>query len=226
MTRTKVLLYWLIGLASFAMTLALHTPLILTAVPGGMLDHQAAGTAAEVDRIQAAWRSGGCFKRSSGRDDFRPHFHCDLWHRVTDCRALSEANGCCRFADAGFACQRCGCGIPADRSHRNNRAADPTHELSRDGRSCEPRRDRPAGQNSGVDRDIHRRDCRAAVGLQSIAAECLIKHRCRFKPVSIEQEFITRGHSHETRFRRSCSARRSSRHTGLCRHHAEAEMVL
>lgn len=59
MTRTKVLLYWLIGLASFAMTLALHTPLILTAVPGGMLDHQAAGTAAEVDRIQAAWRMGG-----------------------------------------------------------------------------------------------------------------------------------------------------------------------
>ncbi|WP_114520158.1 hypothetical protein [Altererythrobacter sp. ZODW24] len=59
MSRTKVLLYWLIGLASFAVTLALHAPLILTAVPNGILDHQAAGTAVEVDRIQAAWKMGG-----------------------------------------------------------------------------------------------------------------------------------------------------------------------
>ncbi len=59
MTRTKVSLYWLIGLASFAITLVLHAPLVLTAVPNGILDHQAAGTAAEVDRIQTAWRLAG-----------------------------------------------------------------------------------------------------------------------------------------------------------------------
>ncbi len=59
MTRKKAFLFWLSGVIVFIITLALHAPLILTAVPGGILDHQAGGTGAEITRIQAAWRAAG-----------------------------------------------------------------------------------------------------------------------------------------------------------------------
>ncbi|TMM50111.1 hypothetical protein [Qipengyuania marisflavi] len=43
----------------FAIVVMLSLPLVQTAVPGGVLDHQAAGSAAEVDRIQQVWRAAG-----------------------------------------------------------------------------------------------------------------------------------------------------------------------
>ncbi|XUU60195.1 hypothetical protein ACRAQ6_11555 [Erythrobacter sp. HA6-11] len=49
--------FWLGGLIIFALLRIPHGPLAIAAVPGGILDHQAAMTAAEVDRIQAAWSS-------------------------------------------------------------------------------------------------------------------------------------------------------------------------
>lgn len=52
------------GLVLFAVVIALSLPLVLTAVPGGIGDHQAAGTAAEVDRIQAAWAAAGLYGRA------------------------------------------------------------------------------------------------------------------------------------------------------------------
>ena len=50
---------WLAGLFVFALLRIPHGPLAIPEVPGGILDHQAAGTAAEVDRIQAAWAAAG-----------------------------------------------------------------------------------------------------------------------------------------------------------------------
>lgn len=58
-------LFWLGGLLAFAITLFLHFPLAIPEVPGGIVDHQAAGTAAEVDRIQHAWRSAGLWNRAA-----------------------------------------------------------------------------------------------------------------------------------------------------------------
>lgn len=46
---------WLAGLVLFAGVVWLSLPLAIDAVPGGIVDHQAAGTAAEVVRIQQAW---------------------------------------------------------------------------------------------------------------------------------------------------------------------------
>ena len=57
--RKAFRLFWVGGLVLFAAVLALHLPLTLTAVPNGILDHQSAGTAAEVNRIQAAWMAAG-----------------------------------------------------------------------------------------------------------------------------------------------------------------------
>lgn len=56
---------WIGGLVLFAIVIALGMPLVLTEVPGGILDHQAAATAAEVDRIQAAWRSAGLWNQAA-----------------------------------------------------------------------------------------------------------------------------------------------------------------
>lgn len=53
------LTFWIGGILAFLVVIALHLPLVITAVPGGMGDHQAAGTAAEVNRIQAAWADAG-----------------------------------------------------------------------------------------------------------------------------------------------------------------------
>lgn len=60
MTLHRAFLWlWIGGLVLFAIVIALGLPLGITEVPGGILDHQAAGTAAEVDRIQRAWADAG-----------------------------------------------------------------------------------------------------------------------------------------------------------------------
>ena len=51
-------LFWL-GIAAFVVVALLAMPLTITAVPGGLGDHQAALTGADVDRIQNAWRTAG-----------------------------------------------------------------------------------------------------------------------------------------------------------------------
>lgn len=53
--------FWLGGLVIFALLRIPHGPLAIPEVPGGILDHQAAATAAEVDRIQAEWRQAGLY---------------------------------------------------------------------------------------------------------------------------------------------------------------------
>ena len=58
-TKHLFLSVWLAGLAIFAVSLFLHAPLAIEAVPGGILDHQAAPDAASVDRIQSAWKEAG-----------------------------------------------------------------------------------------------------------------------------------------------------------------------
>ena len=50
---------WLFGLFVFALLRIPHGPLAIPEVPGGIFDHQAAGTAAEVNRIQQAWSDAG-----------------------------------------------------------------------------------------------------------------------------------------------------------------------
>lgn len=59
--KRAFLLTWIGGLILFAVVIMLSLPLTLTAVPGGIGDHQAAGSAAEVDRIQAAWAAAGLY---------------------------------------------------------------------------------------------------------------------------------------------------------------------
>lgn len=60
MTLYRAFLWlWIGGLVLFALVVVLSLPLVLTQVPGGILDHQAAGTAAEIDRIQRAWAEAG-----------------------------------------------------------------------------------------------------------------------------------------------------------------------
>ena len=55
---------WVAGLALFALAIWLSLPLRIDAVPGGILDHQAAGSAAEVNRIQQAWEGAGLAERA------------------------------------------------------------------------------------------------------------------------------------------------------------------
>lgn len=50
---------WIGGLVLFAIVIAMSLPLGIAAVPGGIGDHQAAGSAAEIDRIQTAWMQAG-----------------------------------------------------------------------------------------------------------------------------------------------------------------------
>lgn len=50
---------WMGGLVLFAIVIALSLPLTLTAVPGGISDHQSAGTAQAVNDIHAAWKQAG-----------------------------------------------------------------------------------------------------------------------------------------------------------------------
>ena len=63
--RRAFLWCWVGGLVLFAIVIALGLPLVLTEVPGGILDHQAAASAAEVDRIQSAWRSAGLWNQAA-----------------------------------------------------------------------------------------------------------------------------------------------------------------
>lgn len=63
--RRAFLSTWLAGLVLFAIVIALSLPLAIPCVPGGIMDHQAAGTAAEVDRIQRAWRLAGLWNRAT-----------------------------------------------------------------------------------------------------------------------------------------------------------------
>ena len=63
--RRAFLWFWVGGLVLFAGVIALGMPLVLTEVPGGILDHQAAGSAAEVDRIQSAWQAAGLSNQAS-----------------------------------------------------------------------------------------------------------------------------------------------------------------
>jgi hypothetical protein len=52
--------WWLWGLAAFAVVIALSLAITMPAdVTLGIADHQAAGSAARVDEIQAQWREGG-----------------------------------------------------------------------------------------------------------------------------------------------------------------------
>ena len=55
---------WIGGLILFAIVLGLHAPLVLTAVPNGILDHQAAGKAAEINRIHAEWSANGLLRQA------------------------------------------------------------------------------------------------------------------------------------------------------------------
>lgn len=55
---------WPGGLALFAFVIWLSMPLAIDAVPGGILDHQAAGSAAEINRIQQAWVAAGLAERA------------------------------------------------------------------------------------------------------------------------------------------------------------------
>ncbi len=57
--KKAFLIGWLGGLAVFAVSLTFHAPLAIDAVPGGILDHQAAPDAASVDAIQQAWETAG-----------------------------------------------------------------------------------------------------------------------------------------------------------------------
>lgn len=56
---------WIGGLVAFAIVIMLSLPLMLTEVPGGISDHQAAGTAAEVNRIQKEWRLAGLWNQAA-----------------------------------------------------------------------------------------------------------------------------------------------------------------
>lgn len=51
--------WWVAGLIAFAITIYLGMPLAIDAVPGGILDHQAATNAAAVNVIQSAWQDAG-----------------------------------------------------------------------------------------------------------------------------------------------------------------------
>lgn len=63
MEKTVRIRLWLISLGVFALVVALTAAVTQMATPGvvtfGIVDHQAAGTAARVDAIQAQWRAGG-----------------------------------------------------------------------------------------------------------------------------------------------------------------------
>ncbi|MEL6541547.1 MAG: hypothetical protein AAFQ34_09090 [Pseudomonadota bacterium] len=62
--KRAFLTWWLGGLAIFAVSLVLHAPLAIEAVPGGILDHQAAPDAASVVAIQNAWDAEGLATRA------------------------------------------------------------------------------------------------------------------------------------------------------------------
>lgn len=56
--------FWIGGLVLFAIVIILSLPLGIAAVPGGIGDHQAAGSAAEVNRIHNAWANAGLLSQA------------------------------------------------------------------------------------------------------------------------------------------------------------------
>jgi uncharacterized membrane protein len=64
-TKRSFLIWWIGGLVAFAGAIALHAPLITDAVPGGIIDHQAAPDAATVDAIHAGWKEAGVFGQAT-----------------------------------------------------------------------------------------------------------------------------------------------------------------
>jgi len=60
-SKRTFLTWWLGGLAAFAVTLVLHIPLTIDAVPGGIGDHQSAPDAATVNAIHAEWQAAGVY---------------------------------------------------------------------------------------------------------------------------------------------------------------------
>ncbi|UIP05547.1 hypothetical protein LY632_07410 [Erythrobacter sp. SDW2] len=61
-SRKRFLLVWLGGLAAFGVAIWLHGPLAIPSVPGGIMEHQTAATAARVDFIQAEWAQAGVYR--------------------------------------------------------------------------------------------------------------------------------------------------------------------
>ncbi|WP_435417359.1 hypothetical protein WAB17_10825 [Parerythrobacter aurantius] len=61
-TKRRFIMVWVGGLVAFAVTVWLHLPLVLETVPGGILDHQRAGTAERVDVIQREWAAAGVYR--------------------------------------------------------------------------------------------------------------------------------------------------------------------
>ena len=61
---SKSLRVWIGGLVLFAIVIVVGLPLGIEEVPGGILDHQAAGTGEEVNRIQRAWMAAGLHSRA------------------------------------------------------------------------------------------------------------------------------------------------------------------
>ncbi|MEO1730685.1 MAG: hypothetical protein AAFR64_08100 [Pseudomonadota bacterium] len=57
--------WWINGIVAFVIALILHNPLVIEAVPGGILDHQSAPDAASVDAIQTAWQAAGLMDQAS-----------------------------------------------------------------------------------------------------------------------------------------------------------------
>lgn len=65
MTLYRAFLWlWIGGLVLLAIVVVSSLPLVLTEAPGGILDHQAAGSAAEIDRIQRAWAEAGLLEQA------------------------------------------------------------------------------------------------------------------------------------------------------------------
>lgn len=56
---------WVAGLFAFAVIVFLHAPLAITAVPGGISEHQAAPDAATVNAIQNAWAQAGVLDQAA-----------------------------------------------------------------------------------------------------------------------------------------------------------------
>ncbi|MXO90503.1 hypothetical protein [Pontixanthobacter aquaemixtae] len=62
--RKTFLMWWIGGLIAFAIVIAMSLPLGITEVPGGIADHQAAGDAATVNAIHAAWTEAGVMEQA------------------------------------------------------------------------------------------------------------------------------------------------------------------
>jgi len=62
--KKTFLKWWIGGILIFAVSIFIHGPLATAEVPGGILDHQAARNAAEVDAIQFYWAADNLIGRA------------------------------------------------------------------------------------------------------------------------------------------------------------------